>query len=118
MQYLKSCSVVLTLCLLVACASVTGGSGGSVIVSETDPRAFRYLQLDNGLKVLLVSDPGADKAGASLDVHVGSRQDPKNYQGLAHFLEHMLFLGTEKYPNAGDYQAFISANGGQHNAFT
>lgn len=118
MQYLKSCSVVVTLCLLVACASVTGGSGGSVIVSETDPRAFRYLQLDNGLKVLLVSDPGADKAGASLDVHVGSRQDPKDYQGLAHFLEHMLFLGTEKYPNAGDYQAFISANGGQHNAFT
>jgi insulysin len=84
----------------------------------TEHRAFRYLELDNGLKVLLISDPTADKAAASLDVNVGSRQDPENYQGLAHFLEHMLFLGTEKYPEAGEYQAFITAHGGSHNAYT
>lgn len=118
MQYLKNASLVLSLCLLAACAALPGGGDSGVIAPETDTRAFRYLQLNNGLKVLLVSDPTADKAGASLDVHVGSRQDPEDYQGLAHFLEHMLFLGTEKYPKAGDYQAFISANGGQHNAFT
>lgn len=95
------------------------GEGGSDIVRpSTEQRGLQFIRLENGLKVLLVSDPEADKAGASLDVNVGSRQDPRDYQGLAHFLEHMLFLGTEAYPQAGDYQAFITANGGSHNAFT
>lgn len=57
-------------------------------------------------------------AAAALDVFVGSAQNPEHRQGLAHFLEHMLFLGTEKYPEPGEYQAFIKANGGQHNAYT
>src|SRR5690606_1694494 len=63
-------------------------------------------------------DPEADKAAASRDVEVGSRQDPAERPGLAHFLEHMLFLGTERYPTAGDYQQYISAHGGSHNAYT
>lgn len=102
---------------LAACAALRNETTG-IELPDTEQRAYRYLVLDNGLKVLLVSDPGADKAGASLDVNVGSRHDPEDYQGLAHFLEHMLFLGTEGYPEAGEYQAFISANGGAHNAFT
>lgn len=104
---------------LVACG-VVPGLGGSVEIAKplNDNRSYRYLTLENGLQVLLISDPQADKAAASLDVNVGSRQDPEDYQGLAHFLEHMLFLGTEKYPRAGEYQEFISAHGGGHNAFT
>ena len=90
----------------------------AVVKSENDRRDYRYLVLPNQLKVLLVSDPQADKAAASLNVHVGSGSDPVEYQGLAHFLEHMLFLGTEKYPEAGEYQAFISDHGGNHNAYT
>jgi insulysin len=90
----------------------------SVLKPVSDQRQYRYTELGNGLKVVLISDAGADKAAASLDVNVGSRQDPQNYQGLAHFLEHMLFLGTEKYPVAGAYQEFITAHGGSHNAFT
>ncbi len=85
---------------------------------ETDQRAYRNLQLANGMKVLLVSDPKADKASAALDVAVGSSSDPRHRQGLAHFLEHMLFLGTAKYPKPDEYQSFISAHGGSHNAFT
>lgn len=85
---------------------------------DTDRRALRYLELPNRLRVLLVSDPEAEKAAAALDVHVGSRQDPAGRDGLAHFLEHMLFLGTDKFPDAGEYQQFISAHGGNHNAFT
>ncbi|WP_157117977.1 insulinase family protein [Oceanicoccus sagamiensis] len=65
-----------------------------------------------------MSDSKTERSAASLDVNIGSRQDPEAYQGLAHFLEHMLFLGTEKYPEAGEYQAFISAHGGSHNAYT
>ena len=86
--------------------------------SLADDRAYRYLQLDNKLRVLLVSDPASDKSAASLDVHVGTFQNPADREGLAHFLEHMLFLGTEKYPEPGAYQAFIGEHGGSHNAYT
>ncbi len=89
-----------------------------VTQSQNDEREYRYLRLDNELQVLLISDPETDKAAASLDVNVGSGDDPDEWPGLAHFLEHMLFLGTEKYPEAGDYQAFINAHGGNHNAYT
>ncbi|MDX1818661.1 MAG: insulinase family protein, partial [Marinobacter sp.] len=88
------------------------------IKSPNDNNQYRYIELDNGLKALLISDPGADRAAASLNVAVGSGDDPKDREGLAHFLEHMLFLGTEKYPKAGEYQEFIKSHGGNHNAFT
>lgn len=91
---------------------------GPVIKSENDKRSYRSLTLDNGLKVLLVSDADADKAAAAMDVEVGSAQDPKDVLGLAHFLEHMLFLGTDRYPDPDAYQDFITKHGGQHNAFT
>ena len=87
-------------------------------VSPYDERDYRILELENGLTALLVSDPDADKAAASMNVRVGSAQDPEDLQGLAHFLEHMLFLGTEDYPEADAYQQYLSRNAGSHNAFT
>ena len=90
----------------------------SPVKSPNDPNEYRYLELDNGLRVVLASDPAADKAAASMNVAVGSGNDPKDREGLAHFLEHMLFLGTEKYPDPGEYQQFIRSHGGSHNAFT
>ena len=42
--------------------------------------------LENGLKVVLISDPSTDKAAASLDVYIGSGSDPEGREGLAHFL--------------------------------
>ncbi|ERL52198.1 insulinase family protein [Halomonas huangheensis] len=88
------------------------------IVSPHDQRDYRVLTLDNGLEVLLVSDPEADKAAASMNVAVGSSQDPDDLQGLAHLLEHMLFLGTDAWPEPDAYQGYISRHGGNHNAFT
>ena len=86
--------------------------------SITDKNNYHLITLDNNLKVLLVSDPQAERFAASLSVNVGNFQDPNNQQGLAHFLEHMLFLGTKKYPEAGNYQSYINTNGGSHNAYT
>lgn len=86
--------------------------------SPNDQRNYLALTLDNKLQVLLVSDPNTDKASAAMDVYVGSADDPENFLGLAHFLEHMLFLGTKKYPTPDEYQKFISDHGGSHNAFT
>mgnify|MGYP001219076650 CR=1 FL=1 len=90
----------------------------NIIQSPNDQREYRSITLENGLQVILVSDSEADKAAASLAVNVGSGDDPSGRQGLAHFLEHMLFLGTEPYPDPGEYQDFISKHGGNHNAFT
>ncbi|CAM3379021.1 insulinase family protein [Halomonas lysinitropha] len=87
-------------------------------VGPNDDRHYRALTLANGLSVLLVSDPQADQAAASLNVGVGSAQNPEDLAGLAHFLEHMLFLGTDAYPESDAYQAYLSRHGGSHNAFT
>ncbi|MGV3590130.1 MAG: insulinase family protein, partial [Gammaproteobacteria bacterium] len=111
------------LCLLLgACAAreqdVLVNQADQVIKSPNDTRDYRALTLDNGMKVLLVSDPGADKAAAAVDVDAGSNADPRDFAGLAHFLEHMLFLGTAAYPEAGEYQEYIAAHGGSHNAYT
>lgn len=108
----------LAIILAIAFSFFKGAFDSQPVTSQQDEKQYRYLELDNQLRVLLISDENADQAGASLDVHAGSLQDPKNRPGLAHFLEHMLFLGTETYPTAGDYQAFISQHGGHHNAFT
>ena len=89
-----------------------------VIVSPADEYSYRHMTLENGLQVLLVQTPEADKASAALSVNVGSMDDPQGREGLAHFLEHMLFLGTEPYPEPDEYQQFIKQNGGSHNAFT
>ena len=89
-----------------------------IIKSPNDDRDYRYLVLANGLKVLLVSDPKADKSAASLSVYRGSFDDPLDRPGLAHFLEHMLFIGTEKYPESDGYFSYIQTNGGSSNAYT
>lgn len=44
--------------------------------------------------------------------------DPPDIPGLAHLLEHMLFLGTKKFPKENEYSKFLSEHGGVSNAFT
>jgi insulysin len=99
---------------------MASSSSSSVEVkkSQEDARLYRGMILDNGLKVLLVSDPTTDKAAAALDVHIGHMSDPWKLPGLAHFLEHMLFLGTEKYPDENEYNKYLSQHGGSSNAYT
>lgn len=105
-------------CLALLLLSSLALAAGDIRKSPNDDNQYRYLELENGLRAILVSDPEADKAAASLNVAVGSGDDPKGREGLSHFLEHMLFLGTEKYPEPGEYQQFIKSHGGSHNAFT
>ena len=78
----------------------------------------RRFVLPNGLKVLLVHDPKFNVSSAALVAGVGSLADPPQRQGLAHFLEHMLFLGTDKYPDITGWQAHLQRNAGVHNAYT
>ena len=83
-----------------------------------DETEYKKFTLDNGLKVILVSNPKYNISAASMNVKVGSLSDPKDAQGLAHFLEHLLFLGTEKFPDVEDYKMYLSNNGGYSNAYT
>jgi secreted Zn-dependent insulinase-like peptidase len=63
-------------------------------------------------------DTGIREAAVAILVGAGAMYDPQSCQGLAHFLEHLLFMGSEKYPGENDYEAFVKKHGGQDNAFT
>ncbi|CAO3590985.1 unnamed protein product [Absidia cylindrospora] len=86
--------------------------------AANDDRQYRLIRLTNQLQVLIISDPDTDRASAALDVHVGNLSDPDNLQGLAHFCEHLLFMGTEKYPKENDYYSYLSDHSGYANAWT
>ncbi len=116
-QGFKSLLVLFGALLLASCVT-TAPLGEQPVKSPNDDYQYRLLTLDNQMEVLLISDPNTPKAAASLDVLVGSGDNPPGREGLAHFLEHMLFLGTDKYPDAAEYERFITEHGGTHNAYT
>ncbi|XP_064826714.1 nardilysin-like [Oncorhynchus masou masou] len=146
-----------------------------IIKSPSDPKQYRYIELTNGLRVMLISDftghassgddeseeeeelgeeeeeeedsgegteeeseeddkdsdfeddedGGKRKKGrsekqsaAALCVGIGSFSDPNDLPGLAHFLEHMVFMGSEKYPSENGFDAFLKKHGGSDNAST
>jgi predicted Zn-dependent peptidase len=64
---------------------------------ENDPLNARIYTLDNGLKVYLSSYDDAPRVQTSIAIKAGSKNDPADATGLAHYLEHMLFKGTDKY---------------------
>uniref|UniRef100_A0A7N6FIM5 Nardilysin a (N-arginine dibasic convertase) n=1 Tax=Anabas testudineus TaxID=64144 RepID=A0A7N6FIM5_ANATE len=159
-------------------ARVDNGGDSEIIKSPSDPKQYRYIVLDNGLRALLISDysglasddedsaeeeedeeeeeeeedeseeetegeseEGDDEEGsdndedndkegkrikgnaekqsaAALCVGVGSFSDPGDLPGLAHFLEHMVFMGSEKYPSENGFDAFLKKHGGSDNAST
>uniref|UniRef100_A0A7N6AU31 Nardilysin a (N-arginine dibasic convertase) n=1 Tax=Anabas testudineus TaxID=64144 RepID=A0A7N6AU31_ANATE len=178
-------------------AQVAAGDGGGgataddkgdteIIKSPSDPKKYRYIELINGLRALLISDfSGTDgkggsengediqeredeeeeeegeddgdsgegseedeedneeeeqdsdfdeldeentakkkrgcsekQAAAALCISVGSFSDPDDLPGLAHFLEHMVFMGSEKYPAENGFDAFLKKHGGSDNAST
>ncbi|KAJ4782768.1 Insulinase (Peptidase family M16) family protein [Rhynchospora pubera] len=89
-----------------------------IVKPRNDKREYRRIVLPNSLEVCLISDPDTDKAAASMNVDVGYFCDPEGLEGLAHFLEHMLFYASEKYPVEDSYSKFIAEHGGSTNAFT
>jgi insulysin len=68
----------------------------ALLASPSDPKLYRLGKLANGVLVLLVSDPSTELASVAVSVGVGSLANPSSAPGRAHFLEHMLFLGSEK----------------------
>lgn len=94
---------------------------------DSDKKDYRLIRLTNGLKVMLIKTAPNDKEGdapaekmsaLSLSIIVGGNDDPKDMKGLSHFLEHMVFMGSEKYPGENDFMQYIESEGGSTNAFT
>lgn len=83
-----------------------------------DTNKYRVLTLDNGMEVVLVQSETAPSTSFSIGLGVGSWNDPEDQAGIAHFLEHMVFLKSEKYPKVDGLATFIQSKGGWVNAFT
>ncbi|WP_312241586.1 pitrilysin [Pantoea sp.] len=86
--------------------------------SEQDPRDYQAIRLENGMTVLLVSDKAAQKSLAALTLPIGSLDDPDRQLGLAHYLEHMVLMGSKRYPQPDNLAEFLKKHGGSHNAST
>lgn len=74
--------------------------------------------LANGLRVTLRHAPNLKRCAAALRVAAGSHDVPLSWPGLAHFLEHLLFLGTDRFPTEQGLMAYVQGHGGQVNART
>jgi len=79
---------------------------------------FEQDTLANGLRVVTTPIPTTQAVSVSLFVGVGSRSEPKHLNGITHFLEHMVFKGTERRPDAIMIAQAIEGRGGTLNAYT
>ena len=74
--------------------------------------------LANGLRVTLRHVPGLKRSAAVLRVAAGSHDAPLAWPGMAHLLEHLFFLGTQRFPAGENLMAYVQRHGGQVNART
>lgn len=86
--------------------------------SNADHPQARQVVLANGLRLTLVHDPRATRAAALARVAAGSHDEPPAHPGLAHFLEHLLFLGGEHFEAGERLMPWVQARGGRLNAST
>ena len=100
-------------------------SGLDILRPPSEKGEYRFFELDNGLRVLLrrgaEAPPGGRAeglAGAALVAASGLLDSQKRFPGLAHLLEHSLFLGSRAFPQPDALTTFASRHGGSANAFT
>ena len=77
-----------------------------IIIPKNEQRILNGGILKNDIKYINIQDLTLDKSHVMVSVNIGSISNPFEYQGLAHFLEHMLFLGSKKYPKENQFEEF------------
>ena len=90
----------LSIYILILCLSASTGWAGYKRINEpnpNDPMAVDIYQLDNGLTVYLTENREEPRFYAEISVRAGSKHDPSDATGIAHYLEHMLFKGTQNF---------------------
>src|SRR6185437_2220967 len=85
---------------------------------DTMAETWEISTLDNGLRIVTTPIPSTQSVSVNLFVGVGSRSEPQRINGITHFLEHMVFKGTEKRPDAFTIAQEIEGAGGTLNAYT
>jgi insulysin len=89
-----------------------------ILIPENESREFKYGVLKNGLKYTVVRDTNTTVSNIAVSIRAGAFNDPIKYMGLAHFLEHMLFMGSKKYKDEHFFMGKLSDLGGDSNAYT
>ncbi|CAL1531836.1 unnamed protein product [Lymnaea stagnalis] len=109
-----------------------------IIKPPADSRGYRVVILPNGITAMLISEASGGfkkeigkslrvkelekledgEAAAALCIGVGSFSDLPEIPGFAHFMEHMVFMGSEKFPKENYWDDFLAQNGGESNAWT
>ena len=97
----------LGLCLILALAAALPARADEVT----------SFTLDNGMDVVVIEDHRAPVVVHMVWYRVGAADEPTGHSGIAHFLEHLMFKGTDAFP-AGRFSDLVEANGGSDNAFT
>jgi zinc protease len=90
------------------------GSPATAVAGVFNPETFT---LDNGMQVVVVTNTRAPVVVHMVWYKVGSADDPAGRSGIAHFLEHLMFMGTPSVPK-GEFSKIVARNGGNQNAFT
>lgn len=88
--------------------SLRGDGNTKLIVPPMDNRIYETMTLENGLRVLLCSDPSSNNAAAAMDVHVGAASDPDSIPGLAHFCEVSLYILSSLFDKNSIQIIFVS----------
>lgn len=110
--------LIITLLSIFLTKSETSPNQPVLIKSpKNDPRKYYSYQMSNGLNVLLILDKECVNPGGALSVNVGSKQDGE-INGIAHLLEHLLFMGSEKYPIEDYFFSKVAILNGYTNAYT
>ena len=85
---------------------------------KLENRLIQGYTLENGLRCILIHDKMLHSADVYVAINIGHYADPNEYNGLAHFLEHMLFMGSKKYPQVDYFFNELQKYGGFSNAYT
>ncbi|MEO1200009.1 MAG: pitrilysin family protein, partial [Pseudomonadota bacterium] len=107
----------LTSLSIVALAAIAFMFAGLARPAQAFVEEIETYVLDNGLEVIVIPDRRAPVVTHMIWYRVGSADEPEGYSGIAHFLEHLMFKGTEDHPD-GEFSDVIISLGGRENAFT
>ncbi|WP_408918132.1 M16 family metallopeptidase [Bradyrhizobium arachidis] len=107
-------SAACLLAALLSCVVSTSGAFAQTTVTSAPPASFT---LSNGLQVVVIPDHRTPVVTEMIWYKVGSADETPGKSGLAHFLEHLMFKGTEKHP-VGEFSQTVLRVGGNENAFT
>jgi zinc protease len=110
-------SIVRLMAPLLIASTLAHGSAALAEPAAIAMPAVDSFTLDNGLQVVVIPDHRAPVVTHMLWYKVGAADEPDGASGIAHFLEHLMFKGTEKHPT-GQFSAMVAELGGQENAFT